>query len=329
MSKALAGLTPVIVGYGRAGRDLHHASLRHLAGHPEVIAVDPRPTAVSREVTWLPTLDAALDRVDLDRAVFHVTTPVADHLAVVELLATAGARHVVLEKPIAATAAQARTIAAVAGRTTVLPVGVWLSSAVTRRIEAALADGVIGELRSLRMEQMKPRFTRSAGAHDAAVATEVELPHQLLLALHLGGGPGELADTITWGMPLPGGGVLPGAGGVDVTLRQPNRVTTRLMSDLTCPVRLRRLRVTGTRGTLVAHFPISSDDHTGQVILPGRDRELVRDLPLTQFLAAAYGHFAGRREPPPGDLALHVRVAELVEEATFRARNADETGVAA
>ncbi|MCA1655878.1 MAG: tryptophan synthase subunit alpha [Pseudonocardiaceae bacterium] len=44
-SAVLAGLTPVIIGYGRAGRDLHHASLRHLAGHPDVIAVDPRPPA--------------------------------------------------------------------------------------------------------------------------------------------------------------------------------------------------------------------------------------------------------------------------------------------
>lgn len=320
MSAALAGLTPVIVGYGRAGRNLHHASLRHLAGHPEVIAVDPRPSAASREVTWLPTLDAALDRVDPDRAVFHVTTPVADHHTVIAALAAAGARHVVLEKPIAATAAEARQIAALAsGSTTILPVGVWLSSAVTRRIEEAVGDGVIGEVRSLRMEQMKPRFTRSAGATEAARATEVELPHQLLLALHLAG-PAELADTVTWGMPLPDGTLLPGAGGVDVTLRQPNRVTTRLMSDLTSPVRLRRLRVTGTRGTLVAHFPISSEDHTGQLVLPGRERELIHDQPLTRFLEVAYGHFAGRDGPPPGDLATHVRVAEIVEEATYQAR---------
>jgi predicted dehydrogenase len=312
----------VIIGYGRAGRGLHHAALRQL-GHPEIVAVDPRPVAAPG-VTWLPTVAAALERVDLDRAVFHVTTPVADHHAVVGWLAAAGARNVVLEKPIAATAGEARAIAALAGRTRVLPVGVWLSSTVTRRIEEAIADGVIGEVRSLRMEQMKPRFTRSAGAVDAARATEVELPHQLLLALHLGGGPAELADSLTWGMPMPGGTELAGAGGVDVTLRQPNRVTTRLMSDLTCPVRLRRLRVTGTRGTLVAHYPISSDDHTGQVVLPGRDRELVRDLPLTQFLDTAYRHFAGDGEPPAGDLALHVRVAELVEEANRHARTIDE-----
>jgi predicted dehydrogenase len=315
-------MIPVIIGYGRAGRDLHHASLRRL-GRPEIVAVDPRPVTAPG-VTWLPTVATALERVDLDRAVFHVTTPVADHHAVIGWLAAAGARNVVVEKPIAATAGEARAIAALAGRTRIVPVGVWLSSAVTRRIEQAVADGVIGDLRSIRMEQMKPRFNRSAGAIDAAQATEVELPHQLLLALHLGGGPGELADTLTWGMPMPDGTELPGAGGVDVTLRQPNRVTTRLMSDLTCPVRLRRLRVTGTRGTLVAHYPISSDDHTGQVILPGRDRELVRDLPITQFLDAAYAYFADEGPPPPGDLALHVRVAELVEEATQHARTIDE-----
>ena len=312
-------MIPVIIGYGRAGRGLHHASLPH----PQIIVVDPRKVEAPG-VTWLPTVAAALERVDLDRAVFHVTTPVADHHAVVGWLAAAGARNVILEKPMAATAGEARAIAALAGHTRILPVGVWPSSAVTRRLEQAIADGVIGELRSLRMEQMKPRFNRAAGAVAAAQATEVELPHQLLLALHLGGGPGELADTITWGMPLPDGTELAGAGGVDVTLRQPNRVTTRLMSDLTCPVRLRRLRVTGTRGTLVAHYPISSDDHTGQVILPGEERELIRDLPLTQFLDQAYAFFAGDDEPPPGDLALHVRVAELVEQATFHARTIDE-----
>ncbi len=299
-------LVPVIVGYGRTGRDLHQA-----LGRQEIIVVDPRPVAAPG-VTWLPTVAAALERVDLGRAVFHVTTPVAEHRAVIGRLAAAGARNVVLEKP---------TEHAISGRMRIVPLGVWLSSAVTRRVDEAIADGAIGEVRSIRMEHMTPRLTRSGGA---APATDVELPHQLLLALHLGGGPGELADTLTWGMPMPDGTELPGAGGVDVTLRQPNRVTTRLMSDLTCPVGLRRMRVTGTRGTLVAHYPLGPDDHTGQVTLPGRDRELIRDLPVRQFLDAAYTYFADDGPPPPGDLALHVRVAELVEEATQHARTIDE-----
>ncbi len=301
-------MIPVVVGYGRAGRDQHHTGL-HRIGRREIVVVDPRPVAAPG-VTWLPTVADALARVDLDRAVFHVTTSVAVRHAVVGRLAAAGARNVLWERPVTPTV--------IGGRTRIVPVGVWLSSAVTRRVDEAIGDGAIGEVRSIRMEWMTPRVTR------AVPATDVELPHQLLLALHLGGGPGEQADALTWGMPMPDGTELPGAGGVDVTLRQPNRVTTRLMSDLTRPVRLRRLRVTGTGGTLVAHYPAGADDRTGQVILPGRERELIPDLPVARFLAAAYAYFAGDGPPPPGDLALHVRVAELVEEATLHARTIDE-----
>ncbi|MFI7679772.1 Gfo/Idh/MocA family protein [Actinophytocola sp. NPDC049390] len=315
LDQIIANTIPVIVGYGRAGRDLHRA-LRGL-GRPEVVVADPRPAAAPG-VTWLPTVAAALARVDPGRAVFHVATPVTEQHAVIGALVAAGARNVVLDKP---AAGDVRAVAALAGRTRIVPVAGWLTSAVTGRVDEAVADGVIGAVRSIRMEWMEPRANRSA---DPAPATEVALPHQVLLALHLGGGPGEPADTLTWGMPLPDGTELPGAGGVDVTLRQPNRVTTRLMSDLTGPVGLRRLRVTGTRGTLVAHHPLGSDDHTGQVILPGHDRELIRDRPVTRFLTAAYAYFAGEGPPPPGDLALHVRVAELVQEATQHARTIDE-----
>ncbi|MGH8897247.1 MAG: Gfo/Idh/MocA family oxidoreductase [Egibacteraceae bacterium] len=325
MSAELPGdLTPVIVGYGRAGRELHHASLRRLAGgNPDVLAVDPvQPRWLLPGARWVASLEAAIDRLgDPSRAVFHVTTPVREHRPVVEALVAAGAKRIVVEKPIAGTLADARRIAMAADTSVqVLPVGVWLASRVTERVEKAVADGRVGAPVGLYMKQSKPRFRRSQGCRSHQSAIEVELPHQLLLALHLAGPITEVVHAAIWSMGLPDGQTLRGMGGVRVDLAHTNGMTSTLVSDLTAPMRLRQLRVTGTAGEILAHYPVSGDDDVGQLQLPGqRHRTLVRDAPLSQFLAAAYAHFAGRSDPPRGDLTLHLRVAELLEAVATQA----------
>jgi predicted dehydrogenase len=319
------GLIPVIVGYGRAGRDLHHMASRQIAGSDvAVIAVDPaRPPRLPPDARWAPTLEEGLDVLgDPASAVFHVTTPVGEHRRVVEAIVAAGATRVVLEKPLAATSADARRIAALAtAGVRVLPVGPWLASAVTEKVEKCIANGDLGMLLTLHMEQSKPRFRRAQTTRAHRSALEVELPHQLLLALTLGGPVEALTHAATWPLPLPGGATLPRMGGASATLVHRSGLTSTLVSDLTAPVRMRRLRISGSAGKLVAHYPLGAGaDHIGQLQLPGRhELAVVDDAPLTQFLAAAYLHFAGLSDPPRGDLALHLRMVELLEAAAARA----------
>jgi predicted dehydrogenase len=317
----------VIVGYGRAGRGLHHTALQSLFGpsHP-VLAVDPRPPAGPPEdAHWLPSLDDAIAHLEssgtgVAEAVFHIATCPTLRRGYVEHLVQRGARRIIAEKPIAGTTDDARRIAELAGAATILPVSLWLSSRVTRLAEEIVNTGAIGDVRSLHIEQCKPRFRRTIESAVHGSAFEVELPHQLLLALELGGPFEELLSAVAWPMRLPSRS-LHAMGGAVIKLRHGTGVTSTLVSDLTAPYRLRRLRVIGSKGEIVADYPVSSDDHHGQVRVSGRShRTIVNDDPLCSFLGLAYAYFAGVIPTPPrGDLALHVKSAELLQRASASA----------
>jgi len=288
-----------------------------------VLAVDPRPVGDPLPGgAWMPSLaDATAHLAALGTspgdAVFHVATSPSRHLECVEELVRRGARRIIVEKPVASTLADARRIAELGRVATILPVSVWLSSSVTQLAEQTVASGAIGTLRSLHMEQSKPRFRRTieSGVHRSAF--EVELPHQLLLALTLGGPFERFLSVVSWPMTLPERSV-PAMGGAVIKMRHESGVTSTLVTDLTAPVRLRRLRLTGSHGEIVADYPLSCDDHHGQLRVSGRTRRtIVADEPLTNFLQSAYAYLSGAATVPPrGELALHVRSAELLELAS-------------
>lgn len=309
----------VIVGYGRAGRDLHHRALHGLfADGGEVLVVDPEPREVPPGCRWLPSLRAAARHVPVSEAVWHVTTPPHTHLRCVEEIAALGGRRVILEKPVASTAEEAARVEALGAVLRIVPVSVWPSSRVTERLREVLASGDIGEPVSLFMEQSKPRFGRTSSSTAHRSALDVELPHQVLLALHLAGPRARLLSAETWPMPLPTRTV-PTMGGALLRLEHANGMVSTLLSDLTSPVRRRRLRVCGTLGEAVADYPVSSDDAHGQVTVSGRaGRSVVADAPLSRFIASAYAYFAGLGPRPPAGLELHRLSIHLLEEAARR-----------
>ncbi|MEU1006895.1 Gfo/Idh/MocA family oxidoreductase [Streptomyces sp. NPDC005890] len=319
---------PVILGYGRAGRDLHHRSLGVLAERgsvpaAEVVVVDPvRPLDPLPGARWLRSLPEALATLDSPAsAVVHIATPVSGRTDTVRALADAGVRRVIMEKPYASTPAMARELTTVAREAGIelLPVAVWPSSTVTRHVRELLAAGRIGRLVSLHFEQSKPRFRRGLdnGAHSSAF--EVEMPHQVLLALHLCG-DAEVTDAEVWPLRTPAGSAR-ALGGGGLRLRHRGGVISTLVSDLTSPTRIRRLRLWGTEGEIVAHYPIGGDDPFGQVQMTGQqDRTLCPDAPLTTFIDDSYRFFHGTGERPDGaDPQLHLRVTELLAAASAAA----------
>ncbi len=312
----------VIIGYGRAGHHLHHRALLDLTGgRAEVIAVDPRPADVPNG-QWVPDIPAALSVLragghPVADTVFHVAVPPAAHRDCLERLLAAGARHFIMEKPIADTVDEALHLVELAEVTgaVVLPMSVWPASKVTETAEEVVASGVIGEPFAYHMEQSKPRFRRSLQTRSHASAFEVELPHQLLLALHLAGPVAEITASRGWDLPLPVGH-LARLGGAEVELRHVSGARTTLYTDLSSSVRRRRLHIHGTEGTLVADYPVSGDDDFGQVRIAGRSfRKVVQDAPLTRFVAQAYAHFRGEGPAPRSGLAMHLESMELLDAA--------------
>jgi hypothetical protein len=208
------------------------------------------------------------------------------------------------------------------GGTRILPVSVWPSSTVTRQVEEIIASGAIGRPGWCCFEQSKPRFSRTQANQAHASAFEVELPHQVLLALHLAGPMARVKDVYTWPMVLPDGVVMASHGGVRLTIEHRGGAMFTAISDLTAPVRVRRLRVIGTAigtGEVIAHYP-SGDDNVGHIRAPGASGwKVVWDAPLTQFLTAAYRHFADLAGPPPGGLPDHLEAVALLEAAVAQA----------
>lgn len=322
-----AAAVSVVIGYGRAGRDLHHRSLRELAARGvvggEVIIVDRvRPAGLTVGDRWMPDLAACVAALpDLGAAVFHVAVPVAEHHSVVVALLDAGARQIVLEKPMAETAVAARTLVDLARRAgaRLVPMAVWPSSAVTREVRRAIDDGRVGRPVILRMEQSKPRYQRTLDDAAHRSPFEIEMPHQVLLALDLCGPVERVDDVRCWPMAF-GEIELTNAGGAMVRLVHRGGAVSALVSDLTSPVRIRRLYIEGESNAVTAHFPISSDDHVGHVLVAGDPAPLrMRDAPLTQFLAEAYRYFDGRRPDPPTGVELHLEAMEVLETAAAMA----------
>lgn len=312
----------VIVGYGVAGRGLHHRTLCTLFG-PEhsVLIVDPRfigdPMGGAPWVASIADCMGALRSagVDPSEAVFHVTTSPSIHLTCIEELVGSGARRIIVEKPMAGTWHDAERIAELGQGAEILPVSVWLASRVTEVVEEVLGSGAIGALRSLHMEQSKPRFRRTIRSDSHGSAFDIELPHQVLLALALAG-PAERAVSVhTWPMQLPDRSIT-SMGGAVVRLLHETGVASTLVTDLTAPTRLRRLHLVGTRGEIVADYPVSGDDDFGQVRVSGRARrKVVQDAPLSRFVEQAYGYFSGAGAPPRGDVAMHLKCIALLESA--------------
>ncbi len=318
MAELPGRLTPVLIGYGHAGRDLHHRALRTLGG-PGVrtVVCDPvRPDHLPAGTVGVPHVDALPDMVDLRDAVVHVTTPVESHVEVAERLAELGAARIIVEKPVARTVESAMRLSALAaGGVAVVPVSIWPSSVLTRAVMEVIASGAVGTVEGIEIEQNKPRFTRTVDNPAHRSAWEVEMPHQVLLALHLAGPVETLDMAMLWDMELPGGGFAAGMGRASLSLTHRSGITSCLISDLTAPTRQRCLTVLGDRGSIVAHYPVGSDDDVGHLYVSGRRRTLVNDRPLDQFLLAAYRHFADEGPPPPAGLDIHLQTIDLLSRA--------------
>ncbi|GHC82197.1 hypothetical protein GCM10007079_22910 [Nocardiopsis terrae] len=317
-------LHTLIVGLGRSGLGLHAPSLAkaraaapaHFAPGP-VLGYDPHRGRAGGVLT-VPSLEEAARRRPPSETVVHLCTPPHLRARILRDLALLGYRMVIVEKPLALDLAELAEIARLRRRwgmdlTVSTP---WSASSLSRRLLAVRHGGAFGRLRALTVLQHKPRFTRTLEFPGHPSAFDVEVPHALALAVALAGGAdvasAELSDMAV------AGARLPGLGGARLDLVHHTGVLTRIESDLTAPLRERRIVLEFDEAVLTGHFPCSEADHTAQlsVAVPGHEpaRSVFPDDALTELLGSCYARYSSSPRPP-GELSVHVEAVRLLVEA--------------
>jgi hypothetical protein len=320
-------LHTLIVGMGRAGEGLHLPSLSKvraaapgLLAPAPVVVFDPlRPPTDMPGVVTVDSLEEASRRIPPPRTVVHLCTPPQVRSSMLDRLAGLGYRKIIVEKPLALDLVGLAAVARIRRRWD-LDITVathWLDSALTRRLRAAVEGGGFGRLQAIRVVQNKPRFTRSVAAQHHPTAFDVEVPHALAVVLSLAGGA-RITDA-SWEDMVTDRLHLPRLGRARLWLHHHSGVRTDIDSDLTSPVRERRITLEFESVTLIGHYPCSAADHTAQLRAVAAGGEpttwsAFTDDALPAFLRGAYGRYT-RSRSSLGTLPVQVDAVRLLTEA--------------
>ncbi len=173
-----------LLGYGRWGRN--HAATLHRMGVLALV-VDPRPEALEEAARLLPGTEVSLScqaalRPDIQGVVLAV--PVEQHAPMASLFLAAG-KHVLVEKPLASTAAQGSDLVRLAAeKQAVLATGHVLEYHPARRsLERLVQAGDLGRLLSARLIR-----TNLGTVRDFEDVLWSFAPHDIAFALWLGQG---------------------------------------------------------------------------------------------------------------------------------------------
>ncbi|GLZ31840.1 hypothetical protein Lesp02_40280 [Lentzea sp. NBRC 105346] len=292
----------LVVGLGRAGAGLHipvlsraRAAGTQLFGDEPVVACDPRRLPARRAgLVTTQTLAQAAALVDPGDTVAHVCTPPSVRTEVITELARLGFNRIVVEKPLAADTDDLARIIRLR-RKHALHIEVvepWLASTLTARLTDLVRNGTMGEVRSIAIVQNKPRFRRSLTAPGHPTAFDVELPHGVGLALRLAGNA-RVTHAAGYDLRV-GDAVVARMGGAHIGLRHNAGARTEITSDLTAPVRERRITIRFDEGTATGHYAVSDDDdHSQLTVVRGghAERVVLRDDSLTEWMIQAYRNF--------------------------------------
>jgi len=330
----------LVIGLGRSGAGLHLPvllRLRATAGagllaDGPVVGCDPAGQHSTEDVTWTGTVAGAATLLDPGSTVAHVCTPPTTRVAVLTELARHGFRDVIVEKPLAADEDDLDEILRLRRRhgLRLAVVAPWLASELTRRLVNLVHDARLGRLRTVSVVQSKPRFRRSLATTGHPTAFDVELPHSLGVVLRLAG-PAEVFAASCADLVLADRRV-PRLGGAGVRLRHAGGVRTHLMSDLSAPVRERRITLRFEHGSATGNYAVGSDDDHAQLMVAAGGRHehsVFADDSLGAYLLDAYRAFAVPGEVRPADFALAVEVVRLLAAAKARPEIGRDRGLVA
>ena len=237
----------VLVGLGRMGQN--HRRVLHTMGDVELIAiVDPATT--DTEIDGVPVLDSLKELREGERfddfEAAIVATPTPSHADVTNQLLSMR-KHVLVEKPIASSSKEARSLIAAADRYGVkLAVGhVERFNPVVDTMSRILDEETIGELIHI-------SFTR-VGGYPGVVAEgnnvildlavhDIDICREIL---------GPMAVTHAFGHSSAQPGVLDTA---EISLRSKQGVTASIHVNWVTPTKIRTVRITGTQGVCFVDY---------------------------------------------------------------------------
>ncbi len=318
-------LQSLIVGLGRAGSGLHLPALRRLRGDGQpgqpggclTVGYDPRGVSCgppAGELILADSLAHALTMLDPQRTVVHLCTPPVVRASLLGELAAAGFRKIIVEKPLAADAAEVKRIRSLRlryrlGLQVVAP---WLASTLTARLVDIVRSGELGGIRSVSVLQRKPRFGKSLADAGHPTAFDVEIPHALAVALRLAGDARVTGAACT--DMLAGDMSIPWMGTARLLLRHKSGARTEIFSSLVSPSRERRISLRFDHGHVTGFYPESQSDNYAQIIVTKEAQkrlEIFPDDALATFLRGAYRRFAAGNATTQ-DFPLQARVVELL-----------------
>lgn len=327
-------LRTLLIGFGRAGAGLHWSTLRRLRAegeHTQLFAAEPpvvwdpgpaRDSAAQEGLLVASSLAQAARELDPTSTVVHLCSPPDARLETLREVAALGFRRILVEKPLAVDAASAHRIAELRESygLSLVSVTQWLRSALTLRLAELVAGGELGRLRGVAVVQRKPRMMRTLRDQGHPTAFDVELPHSVGVVLRLAGNA-EVTDAAGSDMRV-GDVIIPRMGTAWLRLQHTGGPVSEIFTDLTSPVRERRIELTFEAGRVVGYYPASEADHFAALSVTGPTGgtdQVFYDDSLSAFFVHTYQRFASAADQA-GDFALAVRVVELLDAAKERCR---------
>lgn len=325
----------MIVGYGFAGKNLHHRCLskmmglgwdKQLSGH--IVVVDEVYTpgdSGDGQVTFCHSI-APVSEHQAQEWVVHICTPPDQHFINIKTALECGYRKILVEKPVASSLEEIQQLMELEQyfQAKILVVSNWPGCSVVTELVRALTSQQYGCLKQVTVVQNKSRFVRSRSRSGEHIF-DIEMPHQVALALYLAG-PAELGSATVEDMIMPDL-TIPDLGTGNLTLLHTNGIQSELRSSLIHTVRERYVQLTmDSDYQLKAWFPTGGDDSYSRLIIysPAGVPEvnnLIFDDPLTSCFIRAYHFFSqadrgAPQERPAGmDLKFNQQKVRLLEQA--------------
>jgi predicted dehydrogenase len=328
----------LIVGFGKAGRDLHLRCLRKAQTRyrqeqlfdETVGIVDPRiaelnggfsPTHHPPDGVPMFQSVAEVQGFDPVSTVVHICTAPIDHFTALQQVAEQGYTKIVMEKPLSPFRGELEDILRLSEERglEILVVANWLSSSLTARLKALLNSNQFGSLLHLKSEQHKSRYFRTLHSPGHTTAFDVEMPHQVVLALYLAGQQVRVSAARSSAMQF-GTITIPYMGSAQLKLVHANGNASFLYSDLTMHLRRRSVELHFDSHHVIGHYPTDADENYSRLTIydsHGRmlETELLEDDSMTTCFLEFYRYYSGRGSKPISDLRFNMEAVSVLCQA--------------